>query len=111
MWQLPVITQSGCSTWAITTPLDEGTHISWPALFPERSTGSAIDTERDDMAAQLKDSGSMSASAISRRDARHRSRRQLRDRRQVALLQQPGCTAISASSTIVLRLLDNVAKP
>jgi len=57
VWQLPVITQSGCSTWAITTTLDEGTHISWPALFPERSTGSAIDTERDDLATQLKDSG------------------------------------------------------
>jgi membrane-associated phospholipid phosphatase len=94
VWQLPVITQSGCSTWAITTTLDEGTHVSWPALFPERSTGSAIDTERDDMATQLKDSGLDDLGLLDFAGAMHGTApggSYVTDGK-IALLQQAGCT-------------------
>jgi hypothetical protein len=94
VWQLPVVTKSGCSTWAITTTLDEGTHFSWPALFPERRTGSAIDTERDDMATQLKDSGLDDLGLLDFAGATHGTApggSYVTDGK-VALLRQAGCT-------------------
>jgi membrane-associated phospholipid phosphatase len=57
IWKVPAETAKGCSAWAITASLDEGTQWAWPALFPERRTGSAIDTERDVLAGRLAASG------------------------------------------------------
>jgi len=37
----------------VTASLDKGTQLAWPALRPERRTGSEIDAERDALAGEL----------------------------------------------------------
>jgi membrane-associated phospholipid phosphatase len=53
VWKLPAETANGCAAWAVTASLDKGTQWAWPALLPERRTGSAIDAERDALAGEL----------------------------------------------------------